>query len=123
MAKSASQQQALRASKQVSKQSFTPDQPRGLATRHYGSAGSSNIQTTAPTSRSSASSVNNLRPSSIASRETYVLYQITKSGEAKFGERSGADLRNSIAYNKLTYDSKRKVYVSKQGKLYRIRKK
>lgn len=70
----------------------------------------------------SAGSSSNVRPDNIESKAKYTLYQVVNGKEHEYGDRDGAYIRDQIAYEKLVYNSKEKVYVSKKGIKYRIRK-
>ena len=71
-------------------------------------------QTKAPTT---------IKPDQISSREEYVLYQVVNGVEHYYGDRSGAKLRDLISHDDMVWKSKEKMYESRKGKQYRIRRK
>ena len=89
---------------------------------YHNSAGSSSNVTSGEQKKSVPVQVSNVRPDNIESKAKYTLYQIVNGREHEYGDRDGATLREQIAYEKLVYNSKEKVYVSKKGIKYRIRK-
>lgn len=64
--------------------------------------------------------------SNISSSETYTLFRVSGENNEKelmYKDKSGRDIRDDIAYEKLTFNRKEKVWVSKKGFKYVIRKK
>ena len=66
------------------------------------------------------------KASDISSREKYTLYRVggtNNEKEVEYKDKSGSELRDDIAHEKLEYDRKEKVWVSRKGYKYAIRKK
>ena len=119
-AKSSSQMQAYRKSIAMSKYSHG-----GGKSQQEQSSGPNEkrVQERQPERRTTVSNaVNVTSVNSIKSRENYVLYQIDDKGnEREYGTRSGAQLRDSIADEKLTLDKKTKTWRTSKHR-YIIRK-
>ena len=64
-----------------------------------------------------------IKPDQISSRSEYVLYQVINGKEHYYGDRTGAKLRDLISHDDMVWKSKEKMYESRKGKKYRIRKK
>ena len=93
-----------------------------------GSAGGMHSGYGSPNKPNNISAGRILKEDDISSKESYTLYRIveTKDGgqrEVEYKTKPGAELREDIAYERLDFNRKEKVWVSKKGNKYAIRKK
>lgn len=121
-AKSASQMAAYRKSKAMSKYANSGSESRSSG------GGSSQAPSSTPTTRKAQDvTVGRInKASEISSRETYTLYRVggaNNEKEVEYKDKTGSELRDDIAHEKLEYNRKEKVWVSKKGYKYAIRKK
>lgn len=119
-AKSASYMRAYRKSRAIQKQAI--EAPKAESSNR-----NNQVQQIAPAKTSASSHlIGRLSLDDIRRRETYTLYRVggeRNEIEREFGDRTGDQIRDSVAHEKLKYDKRRGVWVSAKGLKYIIRKK